>query len=219
MASPSAAASLSGSFDLATANTVNGLRKVAASDPVRAQEAVWALFKQVGDTRDEAALESIFSMGRAPLGLHGPSDGLLLATFAPGVLNALARLVTRPWLGMEFDRGTMTGRNRLSPSPLARALLKLVFPLKSLGRASDGGTTAFEFENAREPGRQQPAVEVLKIDYAPVKSCPWLVLSRLREELVEITPATYLGRMLWHRGEGRYALLGYFALRQPAGKQ
>lgn len=222
MASSSAVASMGGNIDLATANTVNGLRKLAASDPVRAQEDAWALFKQLGKSRDEAALNSMFGMGTSPRGLHGPTDGILVATFTLGILNFLARIITAvwmPWLGKQFDRNTMTGTNRMSPGLFTRIVLKIIFPLYSLRRSADGTVTAFEFENANEPGRYAPVVEVFKIDYAPVKSNPWLVISKIRDELVEITPDTYLGRILWHHGGERYSNLGFFALRQPAGKR
>jgi hypothetical protein len=60
---------------------------------------------------------------------------------------------------------------------------------------------------------------VLKIDYGPVASNPRLVIRRIRDELVQIVPDTYLGKILWRSGEGdeaTYGCIGYFALRQPA---
>src|SRR5438445_530922 len=80
-----------------------------------------------------------------------------------------------------------------------------------------GGRLAFEFETAVEPGKIEPAVDVLKIDYAPVAANPRLVIRQIRDELVELVPGTYLGRILWRSRGGRYANIGFFALRQPAG--
>jgi hypothetical protein len=55
---------------------------------------------------------------------------------------------------------------------------------------------------------------VLVIDYEPVESNPRLVIRRIRDELVEVSPGMYLGKMLWRRRDGRHTLLAYFALRE-----
>jgi hypothetical protein len=52
---------------------------------------------------------------------------------------------------------------------------------------------------------------VLVIDYASLPDNPWPV-SRIRDELVEIVPNTYLGKMLRRQGDDYY-LLAYFALK------
>ena len=60
-------------------------------------------------------------------------------------------------------------------------------------------------------------MRVLKIDYEPVTTNPRLVIRQIRDELVELVPDTYLGRILFKVRGGRYANIGYFALRQHAG--
>ena len=97
-------------------------------------------------------------------------------------------------------------------------------PRSCSGRATRPRTTAtaraaFDFETAIEPGKADPDVQVLKIDYGPVESNPGLVIRQIRDELVELVPDTYLGKILWRSGEGveeSYSCIGYFALRQPA---
>jgi len=66
-----------------------------------------------------------------------------------------------------------------------------------------------------EPGKIDPGAEVLVGDFASFADNPW-PLSRIRDELVEIVPNTYLGKMLWRQGDDYY-LLAYFALKTPAG--
>jgi hypothetical protein len=80
-----------------------------------------------------------------------------------------------------------------------------------------GARAAFDFETAIEPGKADPDVEVLKIDYGPVESNPRFIIRQIRDELVELVPDTYLGKILWRSGEEGYTCIGYFALRQPAG--
>jgi hypothetical protein len=84
-------------------------------------------------------------------------------------------------------------------------------------REDEGGKAAFDFNTRVERGMVEPAVDVLVIDYEPVSSNPRLLIRQIRDELVEIVPDTYLGRILFKLGEGRYSNIGYFALRQPAG--
>jgi hypothetical protein len=48
---------------------------------------------------------------------------------------------------------------------------------------------------------------------------PRLIIRSIRNELVQLVPDTYLGKILWRSeadGQERYACIGYFALRQPA---
>jgi hypothetical protein len=40
----------------------------------------------------------------------------------------------------------------------------------------------------------------------------------VRDEIVELVPGVYLGKMLWHKPRGTYAQLAYFALRTPTSR-
>jgi hypothetical protein len=150
------------------------------------------------------------------VGLDGPTEGILVLPMISRFVDAPIRPITRgwmPWLGKSFDSAKSHGYNRLAGS--ARWPSKLIWPRYST-RDDPGARAAFDFETAVEPGRMEPAVDVLKIDYEPVQENPDLVIRKIRDELVEIAPDTYLGRILWAHGEGRYSLIGYFALKQPA---
>jgi len=53
------------------------------------------------------------------------------------------------------------------------------------------------------------------IDYANVESNPRLVIRSIRDELVELVPGVYLGKILFNTGADRFSKIGYFALRTP----
>jgi hypothetical protein len=193
------------------------LRELAATHPARAQRETWAWIEDLGRRKATAGLEELFSLGTVPEGLDGPTDGILVTATIQPVIDVLARGITSlwmPWAGKRFDAAARRGDNRIVESAALPA--KLIWPRYSM-RPSGSERAAFDFETAVEPGRIEPSVEVLKIDYAPVEQNPNLVIRRIRDELVELVPDTYLGRILWRGGDGSHSLIGYFALRQPAG--
>jgi hypothetical protein len=196
------------------------LRQLATSDPRGAQNAVWAWIKELGDRRAKDELGELYKLGTAPQGLDGPTEGILVTPFIQGVVDRALTTITgawMPWLGKSFDAPANRGYNRLASS--ARWPAKLLWP--SYGTKEDeGARAAFHFETAVEPGKADPDVRVLKIDYGPVESNPRLVIRSIRDELVELVPDTYLGKILWRsddEGEEKYSCIGYFALKQPAG--
>jgi hypothetical protein len=193
------------------------LRELAASDPVAAQDRTWSLIRQLGERKAEAELGELYRLGTPPRGLEGPTEGILVTPLIHPAADLVLRTLTgawMPWLGKSFDAQAAHGYNRLAPS--ARWPAKLFWPL--YGTKPDvGARAAFDFETAIEPGKADPDVEVLKIDYGPVESNPRFIIRQIRDELVELVPDTYLGKILWRSGEERYTCIGYFALRQPAG--
>jgi hypothetical protein len=192
------------------------LRELAASDPVAAQHRTWSLIRQLGERKAEAELGELYRLGTPPRGLEGPTEGILVTPLIHPAADFVLRTLTgawMPWLGKSFDAQAAHGYNRLAPS--ARWPAKLFWPL--YGTKPDvGARAAFDFETAIEPGKADPDVEVLKIDYGPVESNPRFIIRQIRDELVELVPDTYLGKILWRSGEERYTCIGYFALRQPA---
>ena len=201
------------------ATRVAELRELATTDAPAAQKATWAWFKELGSRRDEEKLGELYLLGDPPRDLDGATEGILVVPLIQGAVDRTASLLTRgwmPWLGKSFDAGANRGYNRLANT--ARWPAKALWPFYS---TSDDGDArhAFDFETAIEPGKADPGVQVLKIDYGPVESNPRLVIRRIRDELVQIVPDTYLGKILWRSGDGAdatYACIGYFALRQPA---
>lgn len=202
------------------ASRLADLRKLAESDPEGAQSAVWNWFKELGDRKARDELGELYKLGSAPRGLDGPTQGILVTPLIQPALDRVLRTLTggwMPWLGKSFDSEANRGYNRLTGS--ARWPAKLLWP-RYRTKPDDDARAAFEFETAVEPGKADPEIDVLKIDYSPVEENPRLVIRSIRDELVEIVPDTYLGKILWRSGkadEERYSCIGYFALRQPAG--
>jgi hypothetical protein len=198
---------------------LDDLREMAADDAVGAQIATWAWIQELGKRRQVEQLDELYKLGNPPRELDGPTEGILVVPRIQGAFDRFVSTVTgawMPWLGKSFDSTANRGYNRLASS--ARWPAKLLWP--RYGTTDDGDArAAFEFETAIEPGKADPDVQVLKIDYGPVESNPGLVIRQIRDELVELVPDTYLGKILWRSGEGAeesFSCIGYFALRQPA---
>ncbi len=195
------------------------LRELAGSDPVIAQATAWAWIQELGRRRAADELGELYKLGNPPTGLDGPTEGILVVPLIQGAVDRFATTLTgawMPWLGKSFDSAANRGYNRLAPS--ARWPAKLLWPLYGTGDDGDA-RHAFDFETAIEPGKADPEVQVLKIDYGPVDSNPRLVIRQIRDELVELVPDTYLGKILWRAGDGAdetFTNIGYFALKQPA---
>jgi hypothetical protein len=195
------------------------LRELATTDAPAAQKATWAWFQELGSRRDRKQLDELYALGDPPRDLDGATEGILVLLTVQGALDRVATTAAKgwmPWLGKSFDASAQRGYNRLARS--ARWPVKALWPFYST--TDDGDARhAFDFQTAIEPGKADPEVDVLKIDYGSVASNPRLVIRRIRDELVQIVPDTYLGKILWRSGDGddaRYACIGYFALRQPA---
>jgi hypothetical protein len=207
--------------DTTTASGVAGrlasLRDTAATDPARAQQDTWTWIEELGSKRDGDQLEALFALGTPPEGLDGPTDGILVCTLTNPLVDLPIRLLTSmwmPWQGKSFDAANKRGINRMTVSSQLPA--KLLFPLYGMSKAPDDGRLAFDFETRVEPGKVDPRVDVLVIDYQPLTENPDLIIRQIRDELVELVPDTYLGRILFRLPNERYSNIGYFALRQPA---
>ncbi|MCA1844500.1 MAG: hypothetical protein LC792_15180 [Actinobacteria bacterium] len=198
------------------AERLDALSEAAREDPARAREEAWQWIRALGAKRDAKTLEALFEMGTPPAGLNGPADGMLVTTLVNPLVDAQVHLLTRlwmPWKGKVFDARAKTGVNRIAPN--AELPFRLLWPLYKL-RDRQGEKAAFEFVSGREPGKIEPRVPVLKIDYQPVGSNPQFLVRQIRDELVELIDDVYLGRILFRLPAGRFANIGYFALRQPA---
>jgi hypothetical protein len=191
------------------------LRALAEREPDAARDATWLWFRELGDQSAEGELNELFALGRAPSGLDGPTDGILVVPLIQPALDWALRLLTAawmPWMGKRFDAAANRGDNRLTGS--ARWPARVLWPMYGPKAASDG-LTAFDFETYVEPGKHDPDTDVLVIDYAPVADNPRLLIRSIRDELVEIVPGAYLGKILYRSSDGSYTNLGFFALRPP----
>jgi hypothetical protein len=203
---------------------VQVLRELAQSDPAAAADQAWAWFVEAGkrfhDDRDGAGeeLAALFRAGTPSREIDGPTQGALITlTVHPALDRGTAAITTLwlPWLGKRFDAAAQRGENLLRRS--ARWPSKALWPRYRMNDAPQG-LAAFDFEMRVEAGKDDPDREVLVIDYAPIERNPSFVIRSIRDELVEIVPGAHLGKVLWrHRDGDRYRLLGYFALRSPAG--
>jgi hypothetical protein len=192
---------------------VESLRKLAKKSAAAAQEETWDWFKELGKERDEAALDALFAKGKAPKGLDGPTEGILVVPLIQGILDQGLSLITSvwmPWSGKRFDSKANRGDNLLAGS--AHWPAKLLWPRYST-KELEGGRAAFDFVTRIEPGKHDPDTDVLVIDYAPVTDNPDLLIRKIRDELVEIAAGAHLGKILYRTGDDTYTNLGFFALR------
>jgi hypothetical protein len=202
----------------AVADRLEGLRARAASDPSGAQNDTWAWIEQLGELRNGDELETLFALGTVPVGLDGPTDGILVCTLTNPVVDLPVRMLTSawmPWQGKTFYAADAKGINRMTVSSLIPG--RILFPLYGMKNAPDDGKLAFDFVTRAEAGAVEPSIDVLVIDYEPVNENPDLIIRQIRDELVELVPDTYLGRILFKLPSGKYTNIGYFALKQPAG--
>jgi hypothetical protein len=139
---------------------------------------------------------------------------MLVMTTTNPKFDAVVRMITglwMPWQGKRFDKDAAKGDNRLTKS--TGLVGKLLWPLYKMTDHTDG-KLAFDFETYVEAGKEDPDVDVMVIDYADIEKNPKLVIRKIRDELVELVPGVYLGKILYNTGSGYYKL-GYFALRIP----
>jgi hypothetical protein len=161
----------------------------------------------------EAELNSIFKLGTPPANLDGPTDGILVMTTTNPALDAAVRLVTNlwmPWQGKRFNSESRSGDNRMVSS--AKLPSKLLWPLYKMKDAVDG-KLAFDFKTYNDAGKCDPDVQVMVIDYSDVGDNPRLIIRSIRDELIEVVPGAYLGKVLFRMPQDRYEMIGFFALR------
>lgn len=196
------------------------LRNSIKAEPSGAAEAAWAWIVELSArsktdaAKAEAELDELFGMGAVPTGLDGPTEGILVSTTTNPKADAAVRAVTAlwmPWQGKRFDSAAATGDNRLTKS--TGLVGKLLWPLYSM-RDAEAGKLAFDFQTYVEAGKDDPDLQVMVIDYANVEKNPRLIIRSIRDELVEIVPGVYLGKILFNSGD-KYTKIGFFALRTP----
>jgi hypothetical protein len=163
----------------------------------------------------DAELNELFRAGSPVRGLDGPTEGILVMTTTNPLLDTAAKAVTAlwmPWQGKRFNAATGEGDNRMTDS--SALVTKLLWPLYSMKDAAEG-RLAFDFKTYVEAGKDDPDREVMVIDYSDVEKNPRLVIRSIRDELVELVPGTFLGKILFRTRSGSYSKIGYFALRIP----
>jgi hypothetical protein len=233
----------SGESTAAVQSSVNGsgspvasrlaeLRAMSEKNPEAAAALAWAWINELSQraVRDpsgaDAELNELFRQGTAPQGLDGPSEGILVTTRMGRGVDMFLRLFTTlwiPWQGKRFDSTTNKGDNLFLHS--ARGLGRVLFPGYKLRDAGDK-LAAFDFDIGTEPGKADPDVQVMVIAYSEIMENPRFIIRSIRDELVELVPGAYLGKVLWIIGKEKRVFrkltgwpnMGFFAVRQPVAK-
>ncbi len=116
-----------------------------------------------------------------------------------------------PWLGKSFESENQKGFNIFTPK--GASLLKVLTPLYKLFRVNaDGNTDAYYFKTSTGPGFKDMDTNVFKLDYDWPEN-PFLIRIIL-DEMVEVAPQEFLGKVHMKVFPGYYATIGFFGLRK-----
>jgi hypothetical protein len=168
-----------------------------------------------GRNRSEvlARFDELFRSGTRPDPLpDGFLPGRLLATSIQPQLDGVVRRIAAlwmPWQGKVFDPDTSSGVNRFLPN--VRLPMKAVWPRYTPEEMTAQRVEAFPFRNNLAPGALDPDLDVYKIDY-DFEANPDFMIRRILDELVQVAPGRYLGKVLFRVGD-RFHPIGFFSLR------
>jgi len=204
---------------------VREVQGLGTDDRELGRRAAWGQIRLAGmrarGRPDEAfeTLNLIFRLGSPPTApLTGLYDGIMVtpSLWRPAdlALTALAA-AWMPWVGKRFDAEAQSGDNLLTAS--ARPVARVLWPSYRPWDAPNDRLGAFRFRTYTGPGTVDPDRETLKIDYDSDQN-PGLLIRDILDELVEVVPGAYLGKVLLRRGgddEPRWQLIGYFGLQPP----
>jgi hypothetical protein len=116
-----------------------------------------------------------------------------------------------PWLGKSFEAGNSKGFNIFTPT--GATLLKLLTPFYKLFRINaDGNTDAYYFNTSTGPGFREKGIDTFKLDYDSPEN-PFLIRIIL-DEIVEIAPQEFLGKVHVKVFPGYFATIGFFGLKR-----
>ena len=158
----------------------------------------------------EAELNELFRLGDVPVGLDGPTDGVLVMTTMQARADAALRALTAvwmPWQGKRFNAAAAIGDNRLTKS--TGVVGKFLWPLYSM-RDTDCGKLAFDFNTLRRAGKDDPDIQVMVIDYANVQKTRNLSSGASATNLSRSFRVSTSARYCSIPGE-KYTKIGYFA--------
>jgi hypothetical protein len=196
------------------------VQEAAESQPGMAKRLAWNQIRLAGvrarTHRNEAheSLNRMFRLGEPPdPPIDGPTKGILVTPVMPRLAEVPFRGLSEawmPWVGKRFDPSTQTGDNLLRPS--ARMPSRILWRNYRPEDAGDGRLAAFKFRTYASPGTLDTDRQTMKIDYDSEEN-PGFLIRDILDELVQIVPGAYLGKVLVRRTRGAsWRLLGYFAL-------
>jgi len=162
-----------------------------------------------------AALDALFREGAVP---NPPPDGayhgeLIAVDIAPVVTPLVTWLTSfaMPWKGKFLIAADARGDNIFDRK--WRGALGLLFPFYRGNRDYDAQSfRAFMFATSVTRGKVDADRQVFRIDYDRPDN-PALTIRRIVDEIVEVEPGVYLGKIHFQWWWGRWQMIGYFALR------
>ena len=199
---------------------IEELRNMSVKQPEKAKALAWDLLKALQNPDQQYRLGGVFALGTAPESPHGDCEGINMNLYGAAWLRGIdlmvklgQRLGGIGWAGKTFNAKNGTGYNRLTPGAKIAALL--VMPHYKL-RKINGQLIGFDFYHGIDNSPVAPNIPVRALNYnAPEFKNP-LVLPKTRDEIVEIVPNVFLGRVLIRNDYG-WNVSGYFGLRYPVG--
>jgi hypothetical protein len=170
---------------------------------IAAALAVWLVFwSLVSFFVNRSAYHKQFIAGSVP---KNPPDG-----FYQGTAHILFDKQT-PWLGKSFVAADNLGFNIFMPH--SATLLKVLMPLyKKFSPNANGDTDAFYFQTRTDAGLKDKMTNVIKLDYdAPENPLPIRIIL---DEIVEVAPDRFLGKIHLKVFPRFYSTIGYFGLEK-----
>jgi hypothetical protein len=185
-----------------------------ASQDLRADVRQAAQLVKHSRTAGLARLNELFAQGRAPSpALAGRYQGALLTTSVNPFLDDLTRTLFgwwMPWKGKTFSPANQSGDNIFTNDGLW--LSKVIFAgYKGYVADEPGRSRALTFRTYLGEGKDDPGLQVLKIDY-DLDVNPSFVVRDVLDELVQVGDGYYLGKALLHWRE-RWRCAAYFTLQ------
>ena len=161
-----------------------------------------------------ARLNALFAQGAAPNpALNGRYQGALLTTSVNPFLDAVTKTLFgwwMPWKGKTLNTATQSGDNIFTNDGLW--LSKIVFAgYKGYITDEPGRSRALAFRTYIGEGKDDPGLQVLKIDY-DLEVNPSFVVRDVLDELVQVSEGYYLGKALLH-WRGRWRCAAFFTLQ------
>lgn len=148
---------------------------------------------------EQSPYHEMFGQGRVP----DAPDG-----FHPGMAHVLFDKQT-PWLGKHFDRQRQVGYNVFTP--LGAKILKFASPFyRKFNVNEEGNTRAYYFKTWIGKGKKDRQLDVFKLDYDSPENP--LFIRIILDEVVEIAPQQYLGKIHVKFLPGFFVTIGYFGL-------
>lgn len=195
------------------------LRARAKSTPDAAKEATWDFLKELQDSSQFYRLPMLFAEGNgeaeAP---NGDTEGMVMNLHGSSLMRTLNRAVMlgqflggMGWTGKTFNPRTGTGYNRVTSSTAIPAWLVMPhYRLQKQGKELLG----FDFHHRIDRSPVAPHLQVRGITYDEPSFKNPLILPKVRDEIVEMVPDVFLGRVLYKVKHG-WEIVGYFAIRYP----